>query len=509
MIRARWLSTFLLVVVAAAVTRADGPEFDPPLPDVVAVRLAPNWDIQSFLQRLDKLIPGVTVMDAIESRKIYLLDLPPGADEDAVDVLLDDNFSQDPNNPDPNLPLLWGNRSYLTQAAESRTGSVYVSFTAPTAPQIFRQQYANDMLGLDLAHNTSTGSGVTVAVIDTGVDAVHPELVGRVLPGFNFLHGTVDTSDVGDGMDNDADGQIDEAVGHGTFMAGLIALTAPDANILPIVALDSDGNGGDFVIAQAMFYAIDHGVEVINMSLGTTYESQAIEDAIEEADSLGIFVVGAAGNQGQDDPNHEEIPATDNDAFGVAAVNDADVRAPFSNISDELDLSAPGTSVQLDANTFDPERSILGPVPGGGYAWWEGTSASTAFVSGTVALIRAQHPEWWYSPCDGDPEPGESIPSRITRCLRDVLTDPSNVVDISAQNPAGGLGAGRLSTSAAVAAGPPAPTPGDLNNDGAVALADLAIMLADYGQVHSPADLNGNGRVELSDLALLLSNFGT
>jgi len=512
----RLLLYTLLSIAPLAALRADGPSVDPPLPEIVSVRVAPDWTIDAFLARLTVLVPGATVSDSIASRQTYLLDLPPGTDAGAVELILQGQFVRDPLNPDPNRPLIWGEQCYLGQTAEGRTGSVYVSFQGPNAGGIFPTQYSSGTLGLGQAHSDSTGLGVTVAVIDTGVDEAHPELAGRVLPdGFNFLTQTSDTRDLPDGLDNDGDGEIDEAFGHGTFIAGLVALSAPGVNILPIVALDSDGNTSDFTVAKAMYYAIDHGVEVINLSLGSTYNAEAVGDAIEEAHDLGIIVVSAAGNMNRE--AFPEFPANFRNAFGVASVDENDVRAPFSNFTSRLFISAPGTSANIaggDPNQFDTTRAILGPVPGGGYAWWQGTSLSTAFVSGAAALIKAQHPEWWWQRCDAcDPNDAACLsrpPSAsITRCVERIIRDTA--VDIAAQNPGfeGLLGAGRLDVAAAVAVGGPAPMPGDLDHDGSVGLSDLALVLAAFGSVHSPADLDGNGHVELQDLVVLLANFGT
>jgi len=490
--------------------RADGLDIDPPLPEAVSIRLAPGWDIASFLVLVDPVLPGMTVLDAIESRQTYLLDLPPGTNEDLVEAIFDDDYVLDPNNPV--RPLVWSDLCYLAQAAESRTGSVYVTFQAPDAGNTFPRQYPADLLGLDSAHANSIGHGVTVAVLDTGVDDTHPVLAGRVLPsGFNFVSMSSDTRERSDGIDNDGDGRIDEAFGHGTFMSGLIVLTAPETNILPVVVLDDDGNSDDFRLAKGMYYAIDHGVEVINLSLGSTYDAEAVQDAIEEANSHGIMVVGAAGNAGTGNEDLQQYPATTGETLGVAAVNSADARAAFTNYNEELFISAPGASPSLvggDPNLVDASTSILGPIPGGGYAWWEGTSLSTAFVSGTVALIRAQHPEWTWTACDGDSASPAEIPRKILSCIETVLESTALPINEPDGDVRQGMGVGRIDAAGAAALAGPAPTQGDLNHDGQVSIADLGLFLSDFGKVHSSADLDGSGHVGLVDLGLLLQHFG-
>ncbi|MFQ5473479.1 MAG: S8 family serine peptidase, partial [Dehalococcoidia bacterium] len=316
---------------------------------------------------------------------------------------------------------------------------------------------------------------------------------GLVLPGFNFLTMTTNTDDVGDGLDNDADALVDEAVGHGTFIAGLIHLIAPEARILPVVVLDSDGFGEVFDIALGIYYAIDHGVEVINLSLGSSGESSAVHDAVSEARRLGIVVVSAAGNDNRREPVRH--PASSGDNIGVAATDENDIRASFSNYSSNLFLSAPGTSVTFGGGQFDPNHSILSTIPGGEFAVWEGTSMSTAFVSGAAALIRAQHPEW-------------QSQSDTVQSIEILLA--STAINIDLLNPGfvGELGFGRLDIGAAVALGPPQPKIADLDGDGDVDLADLAQILVDFGAVHSSADINADGQVGLTDLAILLLHFG-
>ena len=112
-------------------------------------------------------------------------------------------------------------------------------------------QYALRLLGVSAAHDVSTGSGVIVAVLDTGIDPHHEVLAGMILPdGYNFVDDNYDVSDVANGLDDDNDGDIDEMVGHGTVVAGVVAAVAPDAALLPVKVLDSDGSGTTFQAAQ-------------------------------------------------------------------------------------------------------------------------------------------------------------------------------------------------------------------------------------------------------------------
>lgn len=461
----------------------------------VVLRVAAYSNIGQVLDKINAQWPGSSIADAIETRQTYVIQLPGSANELQVEAALTAWVNPTPQTPNPNLPLLWVEKNYLGQASEPHSGTIYITNIAPNAPELYAKQYSAAKLGLESAHVRSTGLGTVVAVLDTGVDAAHPALAGAVMSsGYNFISNTTNTSDVGNGLDEDGDGKIDEGVGHGTYVAGLIRLVAPQTKLLPVVVLNDDGFAQNFTIAKGMYYAIDHGVEVINMSLGSTYKAEAFEDALDEAASLGIAVVGAAGNLNNN--SCPEFPAAENDAFGVAAVTPGDVKAPFSNYHEDLTISAFGTSALISSNppVFDPNATMYSTVPGGGYAAWEGTSMAAALVSGTLALVRAQHPEW---------------NSNLNATLQQRTILVSTAVNINSKNPGyiGELGAGRLNTLAAVELGPVQPTPGDFNHDGKIDQLDLGKLLADWGKTHTSADLDGNGIVGQGDLGILLMNW--
>ncbi len=276
--------------------------------------------------------------------------------------------------------------------------------------------------------------------------------------------------------------------GHGTFVAGLVSLVAPEAWILPIRVLDSDGNGDMWVLARGLFYAIDHGVEVINVSITSTYKSEAIEVALVEAAAVGIVVVAAAGNCNRAEPR--TFPAMEDRVIGVVATDAGDVKGIFSNFSNRLVLSAPGVTTLLGDNP-DPDGAIVSLLPGGGYAIWEGTSMAAPIVSGAVALIRAQHPEW-------------AATLAVSAAIETRLAATAvNIDGLNSRYP-GLLGTGRIDIAAAVELGPNAPPRGDLNADGAINVLDLIQMLLDMGLTHSSADLNGDGTVDSRDVADLL-----
>ncbi|WP_315067677.1 S8 family peptidase [uncultured Clostridium sp.] len=215
---------------------------------------------------------------------------------------------------------------------------------------------------------------VKVAVLDTGVDYTHPDLKDRVLKdkGYNFV-------------DNDSETMDDN--GHGTHVSGIIAASANNnigvsgitgilnIKILPVKVLDENGEGEVSNIVKGIKYAVDNGADIINLSFGTNSKSKEIEEAINYAKSKGVFVVAAAGNDGESDDNSS--PASDG-AFAVAALDCNYKTSDFSDYGSCIKISAPG-------------EEILSTVPGG-YEAWDGTSMAAPIVSGIAAMAKAEDP---------------------------------------------------------------------------------------------------------------------
>lgn len=261
---------------------------------------------------------------------------------------------------------------------------------------VYAAQWAGSMIRLPEAHTVSRGAGITVAVLDTGVDFTHPMLAGRLVAGYDFVDNDNDPSEMGEYGSN-------HGYGHGTHVAGLVALAAPDARIMPLRVLDPDGAGDVWTLAKALIYALDpdgdpatnDGATVINLSLSMVKRSGLLRDVLKAVtcpkkdvspnelpcilgSGRGAVVVIAAGNNGN---TIAQYPAGDGIAgsLAVGASTQADQVAAFSNYGSWVNIAAPG-------------ETILSTVPGGGYGTWSGTSMAAPLVAGEAALIRAVNP---------------------------------------------------------------------------------------------------------------------
>lgn len=255
---------------------------------------------------------------------------------------------------------------------------------AAKADSIRSMEYWLADYGFTSAWDTTQGEGATVAVIDTGVDGSVAELRGAVVDG-------TDVSGIGS-----PDGQlpIGESSEHGTMVASLIAGrgtgfgngvigVAPEASLLAVsVALGEGSVGSDEQIAHAVRWAVDHGADVINMSLtrNSLDWPESWDDAFSYAFDHDVVVVAAAGNRGSG-TTEVGAPAT---IPGVVAVAGVDKAGDAS-----FDASSQGITIAVAA----PSEQLVGVVPGGGYVLWDGTSGAAPLVSGLAALVKSAHPE--------------------------------------------------------------------------------------------------------------------
>ena len=208
-----------------------------------------------------------------------------------------------------------------------------------------------------------------VAVIDTGIDAAHPDLAGQVAGGFNAV----------DAAKPDA-WQDDE--GHGTHVAGTIAAkrdgkgvvgVAPKVRLYAVKVLDKDGNGNYSDVIAGIEWAVSHGIKVANMSLGADTGSEALKRAVTAANKAGLLIVAAAGNSG----GPVGFPASYPETIAVAASDIKDGVADFSSRGPEVDFIAPG----VDVKSVNKD---------GGWVELSGTSMATPHVAGLAALAVAR-----------------------------------------------------------------------------------------------------------------------
>lgn len=220
-----------------------------------------------------------------------------------------------------------------------------------------------------------------VAVVDTGIDALHPAIAGHLAPGgFDLIGQDPDPRDERDFLDNDKDGAIDEQYGHGTFVASLVLAVAPGATILPVRVLDAEGFGTSSTVAAGVIWAVDAGADIINISADLPDDPEMVKEAVRYARDRGVLVVAAAGNSGA---TRIAFPARFDEVLGVTAASETGVKPPFGSSGDQVSLVAPGVAI-LGALPFDASPS--------GTARWSGTSFATPIVAGAAALVRSAFP---------------------------------------------------------------------------------------------------------------------
>lgn len=283
-----------------------------------------------------------------------------------------------------------------------------VSFCGSNAWNSYANQPAASIVQVQSAQQQFCGAGI-IADIDTGIDPNHPAFAGVLLLGYDFTRNQPDASELNDLNPSDfpsypppacssttcpepaqvnqssaaildqssaaiLDGNTQYAAfGHGTMVMGVVHLVAPKATLLPLKAFHSDGTGYLSDILRAIYYAVDNGANVINMSFDFTTNSHELTSALDYANQHSLILVASAGNDGQKELVY---PAgLQSDVMGVASTNDLDVRSSFSNYGDAVVwVAAPG-------------EAIVTTYPFGTYAAGWGTSFSAPFVSGASALL--------------------------------------------------------------------------------------------------------------------------
>ncbi|MGK5743252.1 type VII secretion-associated serine protease mycosin [Micromonospora sp. URMC 103] len=253
----------------------------------------------------------------------------------------------------------------------------YAPSDADRPDQVRDEQWQLDELNATEAWRTSTGRGVTVAVVDSGVDATHPDLVGQVLPGTDLV--------------TPGGAPVADPVGHGTTVAGLIAGRrddkqgvvglAPDARILPVRVLDDKNRYDDaMIVARGVRWAVDNGARVINLSLGGSGDSPALAAALDYAFARDVVVVACTGNLASSTTTKVWYPAREPGVIAVAGLERSSENLWSGSIT--------GRDTVLTA----PATGLVGARPGG---YWrvQGTSFSAPLVAASAALVRSRYPQ--------------------------------------------------------------------------------------------------------------------
>ncbi|MEO7349769.1 MAG: S8 family serine peptidase [Terrimesophilobacter sp.] len=263
---------------------------------------------------------------------------------------------------------------------------LFAGVGSAAADQIRDREYWLTEYGITAAWNTTKGKGVTIAIIDTGVDGSHVDLQGSVAGGTDVSGLGSSNGQTPVGINNEHGTMVASLAvgrGHGDGNAEGIIGSAPDAKILAIsIAFGSGARNSDDQIAEAVRWAVDHGANVINMSLtrNSLEWPESWDDAFLYAFEHDVVIIAAAGNRGSG-TTEVGAPAT---IPGVLVVGGVDRGGSAS-----FDASSQGVTIAVSA----PSEELVGAAPGGGYYTWAGTSGAAPIVAGVVALVRAAHPD--------------------------------------------------------------------------------------------------------------------
>lgn len=354
-----------------------------------------------------------------------------------------------------------GKPTWLGELLAPQKEEPNASLTGPN-DQYYSKQWNLHKIGIEAAWNRTKGSGITVAVIDTGITKVRDLHETKFVKGYDFVNDTEVAKD-----DN----------GHGTHVAGTVAQAtnnaygvagvAYEANLMPLKVLNADGAGTVADIAEAIKFAADNGADIINMSLGGGGASQLMQDAINYAYKKGVTIIAAAGNE---NTNGVSYPARYDHVIGVSAFGPDGERASYSNYGAGVDISAPGGSesgaILQETINEDGEGVFLG---------LQGTSMASPHVAGVAALVKAL----------GIKEPDEIL---------QVLQQSARVIQDDGLNY---YGAGQLNAEAAV----------KLASDGIISVPDFFRWLRENGYLNPGFWIDGGAIALVPKILMVIGSY--
>lgn len=420
--------------------------------------LASQGDYNSIVLDFRENVPSVQIQSQVQAI----------AQQYNVEPQLNSEFSDSDNvyivkGDEKTLKAL--KKSKLAKSTEFIEPNYIYSFEEVPNDPDYSKQWNLRSIKVESAWEETKGSGMTIAVIDTGISIV-PDLKNtKLVSGYDFVNDKVEAEDDS---------------GHGTHVAGTIAQStnnkygvagiAHEASLMPLKVLSSFGGGTVADIAEAIKFAADNNADIINLSLGGGGESQLLKEAINYAYQKGVVIVAAAGNANQ---NAASYPARFAHVIGVAALNAAGEKAPYSNFGAGVDISAPGGAGTgaggILQETIQPETGEAV------FAGFQGTSMAAPHVAGVAALVKAA----------GVEEPDQVF---------SVLQKSSLVIQDDALNY---FGAGQLDAAAAV----------KLALRGQISFKDFWRWLRDNGYLNPRFWIDGGAVALLPKIAMVLGSY--
>lgn len=433
MMRSRWLAGLVLTVfgmtaATPALAEPDENRAIVRIKDGIAGLPVINLVCSIVGCAVDSSLDTAPENGAVQQSSLFLVKLPPILN---IDVLLGFVLRLlGVATVEPDLKLVVADAPAADESGPAVQDYLWrrtpVDYFGTTVWEGYLQQPATSIVRLrDTQCGLRTTGGGTVAIIDTGVDTDHPALKPRLINGWDFtrnIQGGDERNDLGQASAAVLDGSgtcmvnqasaavLDQAsaavldghpeyssYGHGTMVAGVVHLVAPNAKIMPLKAFRADGTGYTSDIIRAIYYASNRGAKVLNMSFSRPTSSPEMARALDYARLRGVIPVSSAGNDGL---KVLRYPAALSSVMGIASTSNQDTRSPFSNYGSSLVWAAA------------PGEGVITTYPGKSYAATWGTSFSTPFASGAVALMvgaksTASYADTSWALSQAKPVPGE------------------------------------------------------------------------------------------------------